>query len=244
MVWGPQWRGLYLTLACVKIGKNTFSAFSAMAFKGNRFNGQLQTTTKLFNGTLQCYDSALLFRKRWFLLFGNNPFPLLIRKSCVPNFLRDQRPQYLSARLDLSEDTITFTLCLRGKKRREARNCSPVCCHFFSPYTFPIFLVYLSAQNFKAMETGCWLGKEGELCAFSRKDSWYKQRGPFHLKGTDWETLSPSGLLITGLGNPWLELSSQNDFLKMFNPLQRFVNPRTWEMDLWTTNQNKVERSA
>lgn len=139
MVWGPQWRGLHLTLACIKIGKNTFSAFSAMAFKGNRFNGQLQTTTKLFNGTLQCYDSALLFRKRWFLLFGNNPFPLLIRKSCVPNFLRDQRPQYLSARLDLSEDTIMFTLCLRGKKRREARNCSPVCCHFFSPYTFPIF---------------------------------------------------------------------------------------------------------
>lgn len=63
MVWGSQWRGLYATLACVKIDINTFSAFSAMGFKGNGFNGQLQTITKLFNGTLQCYDSALLLQK-------------------------------------------------------------------------------------------------------------------------------------------------------------------------------------
>lgn len=43
--------------------KDFLSAFSAMGFKGNSFNGQLQTITKLFNGTLQCYESALLLQK-------------------------------------------------------------------------------------------------------------------------------------------------------------------------------------
>lgn len=245
MVWGQQWRGLYPTLACIRIGINTFSAFSAMGFKGNRFNRQLQTITRLFNGALQCYESALVLQKHWFLLFGSNPFPLLVSKSCVPNFLRDQRPQFLSARLDFLDDTITSRLCLRGKQRREARNWSPIYFHFFSPHTFPNFLGLPQCSEFQSCGNWLLVWERGRVVYFQQEKFYsYKQHGPFHLRGTDWETLSLRGLLITGLGNPWLELSSQNDFLKMFNPLQKFVNSRTWEMDPWTTNQNKVERSA
>lgn len=86
-------------------------------------------------------------------------------------WLRDQRPLLLSARLGFSEATITFRFFLEAKKEGKQEIAPPYV--FISAFqnTFPIFPVCSSVQNFKAVETGCWSGKEGELCTFSRKIS-------------------------------------------------------------------------
>lgn len=215
-----------------------------MGFKGNSFNGQLQTITKLFNGTLQCYESALLLQKCWFLFFGKNPFPLLINKSCVPNTA--QRPKTtVSAGLGFSEATVTFRYCLGGKERRKARKCYPICFHFCFPKHISYFSLFASVFRISKQ----WKLAEG----VGRRESCVLSVGEFLFVQTTW-SFTPEGNWLRNTvskrsadhwaGESWLGLSSQNNLLKTFNPLQKFVKPSICEMDQGTTNQNKIERSA
>lgn len=143
-----------------------------MGFKGNRFNGQLQTITKLFNGTLQCYESALLLQKCWFLFFGKNPFPLLINKSCVPNTAQRPKTTVSLWRAGVFRSHCYIQILSWRQRKKESKKMLPHMFSFLLSKThFLFFPVCFSVQNFKAVETGWWSGKEGELCTFSRRIS-------------------------------------------------------------------------
>lgn len=78
---------------------------------------------------------------------------------------------YLCKAVGFSAAAVTFRFCQRGKETRKARNCFPTFSFLLSKTHFLFFPVCFSIQNFKAVETSCWSGKEGELCTFSRKIS-------------------------------------------------------------------------
>lgn len=143
------------TLQCIKVGIVTLSAFSAMGFKGNSFNGQLQTITKLFNGTLQCYESALLLQKCWFLFFGKNPFPLLINKSCVPNTAQRPKTTVSLCRAGVFRSHCCIQILSWRQRKKERKKMLPHMFSFLLSKThFLFFPVCFSVQNFKVVETG------------------------------------------------------------------------------------------
>lgn len=57
MVWGPQWRGLYTTLACMKIGINTFLPSVPWDLKEIDLTGSCK---QLLNFLMELYNVMIL----------------------------------------------------------------------------------------------------------------------------------------------------------------------------------------
>lgn len=119
-----------------------------MGFRGNSFMGSckqlLNFLMQLYNVLYNVINLLCFFKTADFYFFGNNLFLLLLSKPLYPVQLKDRRPLSPSARLGFSKSTIKFIFCLRGKTRRKARNCSPMCFHFCTPKHISYFSPFAS----------------------------------------------------------------------------------------------------